>query len=342
VPQLVDGVSIDRLSECASAPAVFDAFAPRRTEAFLLFADAYFDEAIVVTVAPHVVIDTPIVIVHEITPGGVPAVVFPRIMIEVGTGAVVDVIELCCSDHDVCLAVPMTEIAVADDATCSYLGVQQLGRKTWQIGTQSSRVGTNARFSSFSAAFGGDYARLAIDSRLDGEGATSELLAVYYGDETQVQDFRTYQEHAAPHTKSELVFKGAVADSARSVYTGLIRIERGAVGSNAAQTNRNLVLSEGAHADSVPNLDIAENDVRCTHASAVGPIDAEQRFYLESRGVPTEVAEQLILLGYFKELFARTNHPAIAAYLGRALEARLTGVTVLPAPREELERAGAS
>ena len=97
---------------------------------------------------------------------------------------------------------------------------------------------------------------------------------------------RTFQEHAAPRTRSNLVFMGAVDDSARSVYSGLIRIHKGARKSDAAQTNRNLVLSDGAHADSVPNLDIEENDVRCSHASAVGPIDRAQRFYVESRGVP--------------------------------------------------------
>ncbi len=91
------------------------------------------------------------------------------------------------------------------------------------------------------------------------------------------------QSHQGKHTTSDLLFKGAVANSSHSVYRGLIRVEKGAAGTNAFQTNRNLVLGEGAHADSVPTLEIEENDVRCSHASAVGPIDEEQRFYLESR-----------------------------------------------------------
>ena len=116
---------------------------------------------------------------------------------------------------------------------------------------------------------------------------------------------RTFQEHVAPRTRSNLIFKGAVDDDARSVYTGLIRIHKGARKSDAAQTNRNLVLSEGAHADSVPNLDIQENDVRCSHASAVGPVDRELLYYVESRGVPPEAAERLILLGFFDDLLLR-------------------------------------
>ena len=111
------------------------------------------------------------------------------------------------------------------------------------------------------------------------------MLAAYLGTGDQVHDFRTLQDHHAERTDSELLFKGAVADTARSVYSGLIRIRKGARRVDARQTNHNLVLSEGAHADSVPNLEIDENDVRCSHASTVGPIDEEQRHYLESRGI---------------------------------------------------------
>jgi Fe-S cluster assembly protein SufD len=152
-------------------------------------------------------------------------------------------------------------------------------------------------------------------------------LAAYFGDGTQMHDFRTLQEHGAPRTKSDLVFKGAVGGTARSVYSGLIRMRHGAKGADAFQTNRNLVLSDGAHADSVPNLDIEENDVRCSHASAIGQIDREQRFYLESRGVPPAVAERLILLGFFEDLWVRIAAPGVRDHLAAAVAARLDGVT---------------
>src|SRR3954462_14147106 len=115
-------------------------------------------------------------------------------------------------------------------------------------------------------------------------------------------DFRTFQDHAAPDTTSNLLFKGAVGDSSRSVYTGLIHVRKNARGTNAFQTNRNIKLSDGAWAESVPNLEIENNDVHCSHASTVGPVDEDQRFYLESRGVPTEVAERLIVAGFFAEV----------------------------------------
>ena len=108
-------------------------------------------------------------------------------------------------------------------------------------------------------------------------------MAVYYGDDDQTLDFRTFQDHAAPDTTSNLLFKGAVGGRSRSVYTGLIRVRPEGRGTNAFQTNRTIKLSEHAWAESVPNLEIENNDVHCSHASAVGPIDEEQRFYLESR-----------------------------------------------------------
>ena len=120
-----------------------------------------------------------------------------------------------------------------------------------------------------------------------------------------MHDFRTIQDHDAPHTSSDLLFKGAVQDHAASVYTGLIKIRKHANGTTAYQTNRNLTLSEGAWAESVPNLDIETNDVKCSHASTIGPIDEEQRFYLESRGVRPEVAERLVVLGFFDEVIGQ-------------------------------------
>jgi Fe-S cluster assembly protein SufD len=160
-------------------------------------------------------------------------------------------------------------------------------------------------------ALGGDYARLRSEARLDGEGADSDLLAVYFGDGDQTLDFRTLQDHAAPRTRSSLLFKGAVEERAHSVYSGLIHIRPQAQRSDAFQTNRNLVLTEGAGAESIPNLEIEANDVRCSHASTVGPIDDEQLYYLETRGVPPADAERLIVLGFFDDVFDRLAVPAL-------------------------------
>jgi Fe-S cluster assembly protein SufD len=160
---------------------------------------------------------------------------------------------------------------------------------------------------------------LRSEAVLDGQSAESDQLAVYFGDGTQMLDFRTLQDHRAPWTRSDLLFKGAVEDEARSVYSGLVRLRKPAQKSNAFQTNRNLVLTEGAGAESIPNLEIEANDVRCSHASTVGPIDDDQRYYLESRGVPPEEAERLIVLGFFDDVFDRLPVSALTRGLRRSV-----------------------
>ena len=221
------------------------------------------------------------------------------------------------------LAVPVTELDVPGGARLSYLHVQDLGPDAWQIALQASRVSRDATLVSAAVALGGDYARLRTDSALVGPGASSRLLAVYFGVRTPDARLSHGPDHQAPKTQSDLLYKGAVANSARSVYSGLIRVEKGARGTNALQTNRNLVLHEGAHADSVPNLEIEDNDVRCSHASAVGPIAEDQRFYLESRGVPPAVADRLIALGFLEEVLDQLPLTGSAGPLRAALAARL-------------------
>ncbi len=293
--------------------------------------DAYVVDAAVVTVAPKAVITDPVVVVHILDPpadaaertGGV--AVFPHLTVHLGPAAEAGVVEILTTgdgghpgagpglvpDPEAvapgpgALVVPVAELEVEDDAHLAYANVQVLAGSSHQMAVQASRVAANATLRSFTVGLGGRYARVRTDSDLVGQGGRTSLLAAYLGTGHQVHDFRTLQDHHAERTDSELLFKGAVADTARSVYSGLIRIRHGARRADARQSNHNLVLSEGAHADSVPNLDIDENDVRCSHASTVGPVDEEQRYYLESRGVEPEVAERLVVGASFADLARR-------------------------------------
>jgi Fe-S cluster assembly protein SufD len=296
------------------------------SESLLELALAFLVDAAVILVDD--VVERPIVVVH-VAGGGEAArpVVFPRTIVKVGPNGRAAVVELLVSGDVAGFVAPVAELSVGDGADLSFHSLQQLGPRVFAVAHQTSSVGRDAHLRSFTAALGGWYARCRTDSRLVGQGGSSELLAAYFGEGEQMHDFRTLQEHAAPRTTSDLLFKGAVGDTARSVYSGMIRIHPGAKGSKAFQTNRNLVLSEGAHADSVPNLDIQENDVRCSHASAVGPIDPDHRYYLESRGVRPEAADRLILLGFFDDLFARVTVPGIRAHLVREVATRLGQAT---------------
>jgi Fe-S cluster assembly protein SufD len=283
-------------------------------------------DAVVVRVAAGQAVEQPILVLNWIDADAEAAAVFPRLVVHVGEAAQATVLDHVASSAGVrSFVAPVVQLDAADAANLSYLNVQELGPHVWQVAYQASQVGRDATLNSSVVALGGDYARVRADSRLTGQGGTSNLLAVYFGDGGQMHDFRTMQDHDAPKTTSDLLFKGAVEDRAHSVYSGLIRVRKGAAGTNAFQTNRNLVLTEGAHADSVPNLEIEENDVRCSHASAVGPIDEEQRYYLEARGVPGDVAERLIILGFFDEIIERTPIPGLRPRLRHGVAAKLEG-----------------
>lgn len=262
-----------------------------------------------------------VVVVHEVSADA--GFVFPGTRIEAGEGSELTVVEVV-GGPGRSLVAPLTEIDVGAGARVSYIHLQLLGPDAWQIGRQSSRVGADGHLVSAAVSIGGDYARLRTDSALVGAGATSRLLALYFGSAHQMHDFRTVQDHRSPRTTSDLLYKGVVANSSRSVYSGLIRVEKGARGTNAFQTNRNLVLHEGAHADSVPNLEIEDNDVRCSHASAVGPVSEDERFYLESRGVPPEITDRLIALGFLGHVIDELPHPALAPLLRQLLASKLS------------------
>ena len=266
-------------------------------------------------------VEQPIVVVsHTLADGGLS---LPRLAVRAGENSAATVVDLATSDEVVALSVPVVELDLGASARLSYTSVQDLGRGVWQIGTQASRVAAQAHLVAATAAFGGDYARLRTNCALTGRGGTGDLYAVYFGDGTQTLDFRTFQDHVAPDTTSNLLFKGTVGGHARSVYTGLIRVRPDARGTNAFQTNRNIKLSDHAWAESVPNLEIENNDVHCSHASAVGPIDEQQRFYLESRGVPPFVAERLVVAGFFNEVLERIPVPALVAELRRRVTDKL-------------------
>jgi Fe-S cluster assembly protein SufD len=282
------------------------------------------------TPAGHVA-DEPVVITHTIPGGG--ALTTPRLVVEAGENSEITVIERFVSagddagdettDGGAALTLPVLQIRVGPAARVRYLAVNDLNETTWSIGHQQTDSDRDSTLLLSTVALGGDYARVRTEARSSGRGASTRQVALYFADDEQMHDFRVIQEHVAPHTNSDLLFKGAVQDHAASVYTGLISIGEEARGTAAFQTNRTLTLSEGAWAESVPNLDIRTNDVQCSHASTVGPIDEEQRFYLESRGVRPEIAERLVVLGFFDEVLAQLPSPEIAADLRSRVATKL-------------------
>ena len=284
-----------------------------------------FMSPIVIRVPAGMVVAEAIVVTHHIAGDGV--AVFPRLIVDAGADSEVTVVERFVAgdgaDDDRSLVVPVLQVRAAQAARVKYLAINEVGVNTWQIGNQQAVGDRDSSTLLATVTLGGDYVRARTEARLSGKGGSTKQVALYFAGGTQMHDFRTIQDHDAPNTSSDLLFKGAVQDHASSVYTGLIKIRKHANGTVAFQTNRNLTLSEGAWAESVPNLDIETNDVKCSHASTVGPIDEDQRFYLESRGVRPEIAERLVVLGFFEEVISQLPVGRIADDLRRRVSNKL-------------------
>ena len=315
------GVYVGPLAGAPDAPTLLGSAMDVPLDVFVTMNDAFAREPLAIVVPRGVSVDRPILIEHHVDGDGV--AVFPRLAVRADDNAAVRVLEVFRSTEHRALVVPVVELVASPGAQVGYLGVQQLGAASWQLGTVIGRADTAATVHASAAGLVGHYARVRTDCRLAGRGATGTLSSVYFGTGQQMLDFRTFQDHAAPDTSSSLLFKGAVDDASASVYTGLIRVRKNARGTNALQTNRNIKLSDDAWAESVPNLEIENNDVHCKHESAVSPIDADQRFYLQSRGVPPLVADRLVVSGFFREVLDRLAVPEAHGALASAIAGKL-------------------
>jgi len=191
------------------------------------------------------------------------------------------------------------------------------------FGDQRARVEKEGTLKLFSVTLGARFSKNRIEASLVGPGATAELKAIYFASGDQFFDFHTLQDHQVGNTTSDLLFKGALQDTARTVYAGLIKIEKHAARSDAYQANRNLVLSDKAKATSIPMLEIDNNDVRCTHGATVGPVDPNHMFYLRSRGIPESTAKRMLIQGFFGQVLDRIPFEEARTLVENELEARL-------------------
>lgn len=215
------------------------------------------------------------------------------------------------------------EIVVRDGAKVEYVSVQNYSQSTWHFASHHARVERDAELDWVAGGFGSGKGKVRIQNDLAGPGATSRVTGAYFADGTQHLDYDTFQEHMAPSTTSDFAFKGALRDTARAVWRGMIRVEEGAQKTNAYQENRNLLLSKTAHADSIPGLEIMANDVRCTHGATLGQVDREQLFYLMARGLSRSEAERLIVRGFFQDMLDRVELEPVREALAAALESRI-------------------
>ena len=215
------------------------------------------------------------------------------------------------------------EIFAGEGSEVGYVSLQKWGRNAWHFGDLRARVEKDATLKLFNVTLGGRFSKNRVEASLVGPGATAELKGIYFASGEQFFDFHTLQDHQVGNTTSDLLFKGALQDTARTVYAGLIKIEKHAARSDAYQANRNLVLSDKAKATSIPMLEIDNNDVRCTHGATVGPVDPNHLFYLRSRGIPESTAKRMLIQGFFGQVLDRIPFEEARTLVENELEARI-------------------
>ncbi|HVW22600.1 MAG TPA: Fe-S cluster assembly protein SufD [Opitutaceae bacterium] len=277
------------------------------SEKFAALHEAFLADGAFIYVPRGVELEEPIHVNHLGAP--FPGVTFPHTLVIAEENSRVRVAEFFKSPGKP--LVPAHFVIGANDlyaghgAQLSYDGIQDWGRETLSLQLNSTVVRRDARVQSFNLHLGGRQSRHESLSQLQAPGAFSEMLAVTVAQGEQEFDQRTLQVHQAPNTKSDLLYKNALLDKARTIFSGLIIVDPDAQKTDAYQSNRNLMLSDEAEANSLPGLEIQANDVRCTHGATTARIDAEQEFYLKARGIPTALANQLLVFGFFEEVLER-------------------------------------
>lgn len=252
------------------------------------------------------------------------AATFPHTLVVAEPGSRFTYVEESASStrEDLELNAAVTEIVAGDGSEVRIATVQDWGRNVFSYALQRARVGRDATVKSLVATLGGRLSRAEVQSELEAEGGTSEMLGVYLGDGEQHMDHHTLQLHRAPHTNSDLLFKGALLERAHAAFSGLIKVYKGAQRTDAYQKNRNLLLSPDARAESLPNLEIEADDVRCSHGATIGPADELQLFYLRSRGLSRIEAERLLVHGFFEDVLARVPLPRLRQVIREAVDRR--------------------
>ncbi|MDF9828385.1 Fe-S cluster assembly protein SufD [Ereboglobus sp. PH5-10] len=216
----------------------------------------------------------------------------------------------------------VNDLHAGPGAHLTYIGAQTWSTNTLAFQTNSIVAQRDARILSLNVHLGGRLARHESHSRLQGPGAHSEMLALTVATGAQKFDQRTLQTHQAPNTSSNLLYKNALLDTAKTIFSGLIVVEPDAQKTDAYQSNRNLMLSDDAESNSLPGLEIQANDVRCTHGSTSARIPAEQEFYLQSRGIDPKSAHELLVAGFFEEVLAKLENEEIQTALRAMIEGK--------------------
>ncbi len=225
------------------------------------------------------------------------------------------------------LHVGVVEVHVGAGAHLRLVELQSWGEHVWHFSHERVKVHRGAKANWIFGSVGSRLLKSFMEIDLVEEGAEGYMSGFYFADDRQHMDHDTQQNHLAPHTTSDLLFKGALKDTARSVWQGMIYVAPEAQHTDGYQANRNLILSEGARADSIPGLEIMANEVRCTHGATLGRVDEDQVFYLRTRGLSEDEAKRLIVEGFFDEVLQRIPFEGVRERFRDVVHEKMTRVS---------------
>jgi Fe-S cluster assembly protein SufD len=266
---------------------------------------ALVHDGVFIYVPKDVELTAPVAIFHHASGDG--AAVFPHTLVALEDHARATVVEVFSSlEKDARqFASGVNDLFAGPGSKLTYIAAQAWSTGALSFQNNALTAQRDAKLLSLNLHIGGRQARHESHSRLQGPGAHSEMLALTIAQNHQEFDQRTLQSHQAPNTSSNLLYKNALLDQARTIFSGLIVVDPDAQKTDAYQSNRNLMLSDEAESNSLPGLEIQANDVRCTHGATTGRIDPEQEFYLESRGITKDIADELLVFGFFEEVLGK-------------------------------------
>jgi len=288
------------------------------SEKFAALHTAFVGDGAFIYIPRGVELSDPILIVH----GAAGEAVFPHTLVVAEENTRATVIDFFTGPTP--LAVGANDLYAGHGSQLTYVAVQDWSLDALSFQLNSTVVRRDARVQSLNVHLGARQARHESLSQLQAPGAFSEMLAVTVANQTQEFDQRTLQVHQAPNTKSDLLYKNVLFDSAKTIFSGLIIVDPDAQKTDAYQSNRNLILGDGAEANSLPGLEIQANDVRCTHGATTSRLDPEQEFYLQARGIPPAQAQELLIFAFFEEVLNRLAHEPLHAALRELIQAKIT------------------
>jgi Fe-S cluster assembly protein SufD len=291
---------------------------------FAAMASALAQNGVLLYVPKNVQVEYPL---HSVLWGpGTDLAHFSHLIVYVEDGASVTYVHEAASPDESghALHAGVVEIHVGKDANLRFVELQSWGRHVWNFSHERARVERGGNLDWIFGAVGSRLTKNFSDLDLAGEGSVGRMSGFYFTDGTQHLDHDTQQNHLAPHTTSDLLFKGALKGKSRSVWQGMIYVAPGAQKTDGYQANRNLVLDDQARADSIPGLEILADDVRCTHGATVGKLEQEPLFYLKTRGIPQREAEQLVVEGFFDPIMQRIPFEGVRERFQQAIQDKLS------------------